>query len=538
MKAFSLPFKRKPALVASQRVFAGIVNRTVNSMTQNSKGNPDPASKPEVPGWSHEKTNTISEAKRTLRLKARSDDQDQFLKNVSLARAWLEATHSALDQLNDSLLKAKKMTIQMTAKTSDHGVGRRTAKELEKLLANILKTVDTQVVSCYPFSQAQTTTSFSQKAQREPASRGSSQKMELEIQPGLNMKLSLRHSDLLTKPLKILGEDCDLHPGIDSNTRLCDLNVGKGVNLGSIRMNNTSRCWDINLHQATTVGEVIDAINSSGIPGWSADINASKTGFKLSYVRRNENCSGQDLSVSGASGGTARDLGILTDSVEGSIIPPGGLEGRDLSSTLTEKTPTFLLKGGRGMILGAIKFALGDTEVMVNLGPASSIGEIIYAINDSIPDVIASVNDSKKGISVESKVAGKSLVISDGDEKKSARALGISGSPDILGALSLLMEGLNKADRKAISEGLETLDLGLEEISNHRAKAETKFKRLESVEARLKGFQPDTPGLLSEISGADVSRAATDLANQQSLFQSALKRGTAMIQPALLDFIR
>jgi flagellin-like hook-associated protein FlgL len=503
-----------------------MAKKTMDGTTQSSRENPDPRPRPGGPALLRNEAKTISEAKRSLRLRTRQGHEDRFLKNVELAKQWLRATHSALDQLSHYLLKAKETTIRVTDKTSNPEIWRRTATEVERLLAEILKTVDRQDRRGHPFWPNPTATSHSSKGQREPACHYNREEMELEIQPGLNMKLSLLDSDLLTKPLKILGEDGDLTPGIDSDTRLSDLNLGKGMNLGSIRVNHASRCWDIGLHRATTVGEVLDAINSSGIPGLRADINASKTGFKLIHNGPKESSSGQELSICQASGGTAGDLSILTHPVEGQSL------------ILTEETSTSMLKSGEGMILGSIKFALGDTETLIDLSSASTIGEIIRAINDSIPDVIASVNNSKRGISVESKVAGKSLVVSDGDERKSAQALGISGSPDIKGALCFLMEGLNSGEEKAILEALETLDLGLEKIWSHKAEAEAKLKRLENVQATLKGFQPDAFALFSEISRKDLSRAAADLDNQQSLFQSALKRGAAMIQPAFLDFIR
>ena len=452
MEIFNCPFKLSPASITWQHVFLGMANKTMDGTTQSSRENPDPRPRPGGPALSRNETKTILEAKRSLKLRTRQGHEDRFLKNIELAKQWLKAAHSALDQLSHSLLKAKKITIQMTDKTSSPEIWKRTAKEVERLLAEILNTVDHQDTGRYPFWQNRTTPSYSSKGQRETACQGNGEEMELEIQPGLNMKLNVLDSDLLTKPLKTLGEDGDLIPGIDSDTRLSDLNLGKGVNLGSIRVNHASRCWDINLHRATTVGEVMDAINSSGIPGLSADINASKTGFKLSHNGSKEHSSGQELSISQTSGGTAGDLSMLSNPVE----------GQSLGSILTEKTPTSMLRNGRGMLLGTVKFALGDTETVIDLGSASTIGEIIQAINDSIPDVIASVNNSKTGISVESKVAGKNLVVSDGDERKSAQALGISGSPDIKGALCFLMEGLNKGEDKAILEALETLDLGLE----------------------------------------------------------------------------
>jgi hypothetical protein len=352
------------------------------------------------------------------------------------------------------------------------------------------------------------------------------------------MKFNSLDSGLLTKPLRTLGEDYDLHPRIDLDTRLSDLNLGRGISLGSIRVNNASSCWDINLVPAAAVGEVIEAINTSGIEDLDADLNASRTGLKLNHIKSDEGCSAQKSSISKTGGDTATDWGILNNPGEESSISPGGLEGQDLGCILTEKTFTYLLRDDRGIILGTINLAMGDSEVVIDLGTASTMGEMIDVINDSVPSVIAALNSSKKGISVESKVAAKSLVIYDGDEKKSAQALGISGSPDILGTLLFLMQGLKNGDREAISEGLETLDLGLKEMSNHRTKAEAKLKKLESVEARLAAFQPDIPGLFSQVSGDDLSRAAAGLANQQSVFRSVLKRGAAIIQPAFLDFIR
>ncbi|MCK4384941.1 MAG: hypothetical protein KAW52_01630 [candidate division Zixibacteria bacterium] len=487
----------------------------------------------------HKRTNVISETKKILRSKAEVGNQDRFLKNISLAKVWLKATDSILSQLSDFISQVKDMIIRID-KTSNHAVWKQTAKEVEKLLGKILKTAKSQDVGGYLFPQNQSMTSFFQKEERGAVYPGDTGKMELKIEPGSNMRINLVEANFLTKPLRTLGEDFDLEPGIDQNTRLSDLNLGKGVNLVTIRIidNNAGRSWDINLSCVTTVGEVIDAINSSGIVGLSADINASKKGLKLTYTGLNESNSGQEFTISEAGGTTARDLGILRNLLGDSLDQPGNLEGQDLNPILTHNMPTSLLKSGHGLTLGTIKIALGRTHRIVDLSSASTVGEIINAICNSIPGVIASVNNSKKGINVESTGAGESLVVCDGDDKKSARSLGISGSPDILGTLLFLMEGLNNEDCEAISEGLKTLNLSLEEILTQEAETVAKVKRLENIGTRIMGFQPDTIRVLSEIKDADLFTATTDLADQKRLYQSALQRGGAVIQPTFLDFIR
>lgn len=331
-----------------------------------------------------------------------------------------------------------------------------------------------------------------------------------------------------------------MDPGINRDTRLSDLNRGRGVNLGSIRImdSNASISWDINLHHTTTLGEVIDAINSCGITDLRADISASKKGLKLTYTGLDESNLEQGFTVSETSGTTARDLGILTNLLKPSANQPSSLEGRDLDPILTQDTPVSLLKSGDGQTLGSIKIELGKIQKIVDLSSVSNLREIIDAINNSISEVVASINNSKKGISVESTIVRKSLVVYDADEKKSASSLGISGSPDIWGCFLFLMEALNNDDSAAISKSLEILNLSLPEILSYQAETETKLKILESIRSRIIGFQSDVIRLLPEVRGIDLFQVTTDLAKQQSIYQSALQSGGAMIQPRLLDFIR
>lgn len=474
------------------------------------------------------------------RINAELGNRNRCLNNISLAQVCLKSSNSVLSQLNDLIVKARKITIQVTDKTANHEVWKQAVKDVERLSVGILETANNPNMGGSLSSRNQTMASPFRKEKMDAVYPAYTEKMELEIEPGLNMKINPIDSNSLTEPLKTLGEDSDLDPGIDRNTWLSDLNRGRGVNLGSIKVTkkNRGRSREVSLLRAVTVGDVIDAINSSGTTGLRADIGASKKGLNLTLAGSRESISGREFVISEAGGTTARDLGILTTLLKESPERPGSWEGRDLNPILTEKTPISLLKVGKGMILGTIKFALGNRQAMIDLSSASTAGDIIDAINNSIPGVIASINGSKRGISIEAKVPGKSLVVSDGDDKKSATCLGISGSPDILGALLFLIDALNRGDYEAVARSSEILNLSSKDILNHRAEVGARLKLLEAIRTGLIGFQPDTSRLFSNVSEADVSRATTDLANQQSIFESALKRGATMIQPALLNFIR
>jgi flagellin-like hook-associated protein FlgL len=524
---------------------------------QNLTKNADQPLEPEKIMGAHKKINVIPPKPSVVEKRPRTGGElekpDQFLKNISLAKFWLKDVHSTLSQVNDLILKAKKIAGQMVEKTSNHEARKQATKEVEKLFDNILKIANIPKNACplmvnpslqdarkHIFAYNQTMASSFRKEENGWVYPENSEEIELRIEPGLNMRINLVDLNFLTKPLKTLGEDFDLDPGIDQNTRLSDLNGGRGVNLGSIRVTsiNTGRSWDIDLRHTATVGDVINAINSFGIVGLSADIGTSKKGLELTYTGLNESNLGQEFAVSEASGTPAKDLGILSNLLGHRANQLSSLEGRDLDPILTQNTSISLLKRGYGLTLGTIKIALGSIQRTVDLSSASTVGEIIDGINKSMPGVLASLNNSKKGISVESTVVGQSLMVSDYDGKRSASGLGISGSADMFGGLLFLRETLNNGGPEAISKSLEILDLSLEEVLSHRTETEAKLKRLENIGTRIMGFQSDAIWLLSEVGEVDLFRAVTNLENQQSIYQSALQSGDAVIQPTLLNFIR
>jgi flagellar hook-associated protein 3 FlgL len=62
--------------------------------------------------------------------------------------------------------------------------------------------------------------------------------------------------------------------------------------------------------------------------------------------------------------------------------------------------------------------------------------------------------------------------------------------------------------------------------------------RLEAAGSRLGELEQSTTQLLSETEDADMAKTLVDYSMQQSVYQAALKAGSQLIQPSLLDFLR
>jgi len=110
--------------------------------------------------------------------------------------------------------------------------------------------------------------------------------------------------------------------------------------------------------------------------------------------------------------------------------------------------------------------------------------------------------------------------------------------------------GLLKAMRDVITHlgagdtaSLQSVDLGAitaaaDGITNLRAEVGTRQMRLDTATARLQQIEQTQNELLSTVEDADMAKTYVDFSTQQSVYQAALKAGSQVIQPSLLDFLR
>ncbi len=136
----------------------------------------------------------------------------------------------------------------------------------------------------------------------------------------------------------VQGEGLD-RKFISRSTLLSDLNQGRGVALGSFRITDTTgAAASVNLSSAsaTTVGEVIDAINNAGL-AVQAKINTKGDGIEIIDTAE----AGGTLSVADLSNGTsAKDLRILgtgtRQTIDGSLKT--AIDGSQVDRILVEAT--------------------------------------------------------------------------------------------------------------------------------------------------------------------------------------------------------
>jgi len=318
--------------------------------------------------------------------------------------------------------------------------------------------------------------------------------------------------------------------GIDAGTTLASLGVAPEGMIISV----DGADYALDLSSATTVGDVIGAINTSGA-GVSASINAAGTGIDI-------------IATSSIDSIEIRDVRRVFGSDIGAI---------DRVTTLEEA-------GVTPPALGSISITNGSTTVEIDLSSAATIGDVLDAISASGAGVTAEINAAGTGIDVFStsnannlgplviaEVGGGTgsaqLGILGSSTRDTASDLGITGSGgttvaagvnlfDTLLHLETALRG-GAVSPSDIGTALSELDTFLDANTSNLASIGARYNRVEMTMSREEENRLYLTDLLSANEDVDIAEAITRLSLQQTALQASLNAAARVIQPSLLDFL-
>jgi flagellar hook-associated protein 3 len=325
--------------------------------------------------------------------------------------------------------------------------------------------------------------------------------------------------------LRTVGLERDFEVSGTSPTFLADLNGGNGVSTGTIditdREGNTAT---VNVDAAETIEDVINNINAAGL-NVTAGLNAEGNGINLIDT---SSFPVQNLVVSGNS---AADLGITGNK-------PGNIYGTDLNPSLSETTRIDMLNGGTGLNLDTLRIVNGQHNENIDLSRATSIRDIVNAVNNLGVDVTASINASGTRLDVNSNSAETAAVVNDVNEGTAASDLGIQGAFDVFKTLAVLEEALEKNDQTALLNMLDQFDYVLETLVEKGTEAGVRTNKLDAMHNRITVTETEISGLKSEIEDADMVEYLTKFTLQQTALEAIMTASSQSVQISLLNFLR
>ncbi|HET6324273.1 MAG TPA: flagellar cap protein FliD N-terminal domain-containing protein, partial [Planctomycetaceae bacterium] len=344
--------------------------------------------------------------------------------------------------------------------------------------------------------------------------------------------------------------------GLAPPTLLGALNGNAGVQAGSIRITDAAgHATTVNLSNAYTVNDVINAINNNGV----AQVDASTSGGHL--VITDQSGGSGTFTVANVSGGhTASDLGIAQSSTTGTIT------GQNVYQT-TNNTLLSQINDGNGLSTTAgtssLQITLSDgTQLKTDLSSAQTVGDVLNDINDASGNggkLVASIVNG--GIQLTDTSGGTgTLSVSDEDQSSVVEELGlnvaangntISGNALLGGINSVLLRNLNGGqgitqtdqiqlqDRTGLTAtvdltGAQSLDQVVNAINSATTTGGQKLNLTASINSAGDGIQvTDTSGSTAsnlEIQDVGGSTLATQLGISVNAATNSVNSGRLNLQ--------
>ena len=321
---------------------------------------------------------------------------------------------------------------------------------------------------------------------------------------------------------------------ITTTTKISDLGPGFSLPNG-VTISNGSRNATVTFGGLTTVGDVLNALNTAGV-GVRASINADGNGIDIDNL-----VAGTDLLI-GENGGTdAATLGIKT--TYGGTLLSAANGGRGLHPVTGDD---FTVTDANGVSFG------------VDVNGLLTVQQLIDAINTAATgagsSIVASVSPTGGGIRLSGAAGPGSITVAKANLSPVAEELGLLGAGSattldgadifkfrqsgVFSALYRLRDALASDNTSEITEAGAALNALQKHVANVQGQVGARSRAARSRKEQTETAVTATTVLLSSVKDVDMTEAITKFQQAQTALQATLLTGSRVQSLSLLDFLR
>lgn len=342
-----------------------------------------------------------------MQLQRTMTQQGTYLSNLQSAQSQLSQVDSTLGTLNDLLTQAQSIASQNVGSEVSASQRQAAATIVQSIYSRAISIGNTQFNGSYLFA--------GDKAKDAPFVVSSNGGVQFV---GSATTLQNAADDSTQLPFQVNGANVfgalstrvtgsvDLTPSLTPTTRISDLRGanGKGVQLGTIQIGNGATTKLVDLSKADTVQDVVNDINAAGVGAITASLSGNHLVLSTSGA--------DNITVTDIGGGsTAASLGILRTTGAGA---GASLVGASVQPNVTLLTPLAALRGGAGIdTTHGLIITNGKGQATVTFGSATTVQDLLNAINSSGTSVQAQINAAGTGIDILNPVQGTQMSIAE-----------------------------------------------------------------------------------------------------------------------------
>lgn len=475
--------------------------------------------------------NTFSDSPRDVsrikRFDALQSYNEQYLANLTNARSKLESVDSALQSMAEEVSNLRTLVQGQISEGITNGDTRaNVAAAVRGMRDSFLAFANQQIEGTYLFG--------GHWNNRPPFSlvgdvvyyNGDANDPRVQAGPSLFVDTSISGDEFMGTDSARMAGTADLRPRVRATTLLDDLNAGNGVASGTISIESgVNPPVLVDLSGATTVQDVIDAIDAAGAGDFTAQINADETGITI--------VGPAPLAIAEVPGGsTASDLGLLGTTEGTSMV------GRPIQPRLTSLTDLSEIRTFDGVLpLGTLRVFIDEQVTDIDLSGATNLNEVRSAIQALVPDMDLVVSDGSLSLELN---RAASFRVESPPEDGTANLLGLSGQASPTRSFQIfqdVIDALEANDTEGLRQSLvEILDVH-EHLLGLNVQIGGRQNLLDNQEAVLMEREQTTRLERARIEEVDLVNVATRLTFAETTYQAALASAAGIFQMSLLDYL-
>ncbi len=447
------------------------------------------------------------------------DRNDRFATFTQKAKSMLSTSESFVASTTDVATRARELAMGAASGTSTPQTRLTTSQEIDNLIQHTIQTGNGKYGSDFVFSGLSTNV--------PPVSQtGNYQGNPVALNAVLNetstIASTVKASDFLM---------ADMSPRLTLNTPLASTKLGQGVGTGTFTITDRAgNTGTVNVTAGMTVGGLINAINASGA-NVTASLPATDT-YSFQIVDNNTTTVTNPIRITDTAGTVASALGIAGSR------PVQTMKSDSLRPSATAATALSDLYGGIGLPLSDISVINGATSATVSFAGATTVGDILNALNASGANVTAGLNANGTALTLTSNNPATVAYAKDINAGKTADQLGIGGGRNLILNLQRLSAALKGNDVRAISGLLDNFSSAIDTTAAVRGEIGARINRLDDNSTQLDTSKADVTTMLSNAQDTDMAKAISDFSLLQTAYQATAQATAQIIQPSLLNFLK
>ena len=346
---------------------------------------------------------------RTIGIQRELEFRDQAIRNLDSSQSYLNVTESTLANVQDIMIEIRGLGVESAGNLASDEERNGWISQINASIERLTAAANSRHLDRYLFSGGGVGGETIDMNDGLVRFKGNDASLLTIANDGEYVAHNVTGQRAFGLISDGIVSNTNLSPTAVENTRLTDLNQGRGISSGAIVISDGTEKVTVDLAGSDTLGDVLQRLNDSApIGGREIQATLQNGVLEIDFADGNP---GNIRITESSTGTTAADLGILANS-PGVATPK---IGNALTPILRPTTHLSQLNGGIGFApTDSLRIQQNGRSYEIQVGNATTIEDLNNKINASGARVLAEITPDGRSYRIRSTESGSNFSIGEG----------------------------------------------------------------------------------------------------------------------------